>query len=153
MKRLLRSFIYLQKAMMQLPNTEESLTCYAWMRFYFDMVGDCERTKFGWRNPSGTMMLNCWYLLGIQARSRIQWYQVLVSREVFSNVVEVLSVSVTSYIVNILLLFLWILIVNYLPPLFNRYVKIREIKAVTGKCATCSILCQLRKKFKDRESI
>ena len=73
-------------------------------------------------------------------------------REVFSNVVEVLSVSVTSYIVNIVLLFLLILIVNYyLPPLFNRYVKIREIKAVTGKCATCSILSQLRKKFKDRE--
>jgi hypothetical protein len=32
---------------MQLPNTEESLTCYAWMRFYFDMVGDCEPNSDG----------------------------------------------------------------------------------------------------------
>jgi len=33
--------------MMQLPNTADSVACYAWMRYYFSLIGDCEPNTDG----------------------------------------------------------------------------------------------------------
>jgi hypothetical protein len=38
---------------------------------------------------------------------------------------------------------------TFLITTIHRYVTIREYKAVTGKCNTCALLSQLRKKFRD----
>jgi len=33
--------------MIQLSNTPESIACYGWLKFYFEMVGDCEPNTDG----------------------------------------------------------------------------------------------------------
>jgi len=32
---------------MQLPNTAVSIACYAWMRYYFNLIGDSEPNRDG----------------------------------------------------------------------------------------------------------
>lgn len=57
--------------------------------------------------------------------------------------------SLLVFCLLLLLIFLMINIFHELVVLYIRYVTIREYKAVTGKCSTCALLSQLRKKFRD----
>lgn len=57
--------------------------------------------------------------------------------------------SLLVFCLLLLLIFLMINIFHELVVLYIRYVTIREYKEVTGKCSTCALLSQLRKKFRD----
>ena len=108
-------------AMLRIPNSPESFTCYAWMHAHFEMIGD--------NIPNSDCEI---HLEPISIKEVWQEY----ADEMKGYNEEPLEVKAFGS--------MW---VNCFP-----FVKIREYKAVTGKCDTCAALSHCRRTFKDNKS-
>lgn len=111
----------LQIAALELPNTAESTECFAWMEFYFEMVGDQIPNSNGEIHLEPTKVKDIYeeyVAAGVDnGQSRLQITQ-------FCKIWK-----------------------SCFP-----HVRIREFKAVTGKCHTCATLSNLRQKARDNAS-
>jgi hypothetical protein len=115
----------LQLGALMVPNTVEALSCFAWMHSYFDTVGD--------KQPVG----------GVDCGTEIHIEPIAILRvhsEYLLNISDAgeKTLSYTSF------LSMW---KNCFP-----HVKIREYKAVSGKCKTCAILSEARRKHLSRDA-
>jgi hypothetical protein len=110
-------------AMLRIPNSPTSLSCYAWFATYFSLVGD--------NIPNGS---------GVGDGDEIHLEP--------CNVSSIYEEYIRDYpddhlsLTNVYKLWL-----ACFP-----HVKIREFKAVTGKCECCANLTNLRKQFKDNKN-
>ena len=108
-------------AMLRIPNSAESFTCYAWMHAHFEMVGDQIPNSDGEIHLEPISIKEVWQEY---AEEMTGYSEVPLEVQAFGS--------------------MW---VNCFP-----YVKIREYKAVTGKCETCAALSHCRRTFKDKSS-
>jgi len=109
----------LQLAALQLPNTPDSLACFAWLEFHFDMVGDCIPNTDGEIHLEPTKVCD-------------------IFDEYVSSVVQTGN---GRHLRASQFFGIW-------KACFP-HVKIREFKAVTGKCNTCAMLSDLRRESRD----
>jgi len=107
-----------QLAAIQIPNSFESVNCYGWMRFYFDMVGDQIP------NSAGEIHLEPIWI-----------------KDIYAEYLECMQESNFQHLEPTQFAQLW--------KLCFPNVSIREFKAVTGKCETCSRLSDLRRGKRD----
>jgi hypothetical protein len=112
-----------QLAALQIPNTPIALETYSWMSFYFSMVGDSIP------NSNNEIHLEPTSVLSIYDEYKTE---MLIDEDNTSK--EYYSLVDFSK--------LW--------KLCFPYVKIREFKAVTGKCNTCAHLSDCRRKCNDK---
>jgi hypothetical protein len=107
------------------PNTVASLSCFAWMRSFFESVGDKQPTggKFEGGEihlePTSILQVHSEYVLNIEDAGEV-------------------SLSYAAF------LSMW----RHCFP----HVKIREYKAVSGKCKTCTLLSEARRKHLSRDA-
>jgi hypothetical protein len=96
------------------PNTVASLTCFGWMKEYFDAVGD--------------QMPNC-------CEIHLEPTEI---KSIHAEYVSEMSDSDQSTLCYNSFLSMW--------HCCFRHVKIREYKSVSGKCKTCTLLAEARRK-------
>lgn len=114
-----------QIAMMQIPNTVDSLTMYGWMEFYFNLVGDEQPNE------------NEIHLDPVPITTIYKEYQCDMIETEFVGGVGVSALTKESF------LKMW---ESCFP-----YVKIRTYKSVDGKCKTCARLSYLRRRYRNRD--
>ena len=108
-------------AMLHIPNSPASFSCFAWMDSYFKTVGDCIPNSDGELHLEPITIKEVWTEYSTDFTDLGE--RLLDVREFGS---------------------MWL---HCFP-----YVKIREFKAVTGKCLTCAELTHARRTFKDKAS-
>lgn len=114
-----------QLAALTVPNTVTALECFAWMRSFFDAVGDKQPT--GGRFRGGEIHLEPTSIL------RVHGEYVINVQDAGEN-----TLSYAAF------LSMW---TTCFP-----HVKIREYKAVSGKCKTCTLLSEARRKHLSRDA-
>jgi len=109
-----------QLAAMQIPNTQVALDTYGWMDNYFQLVGDIMP------NSNGDIHLEPITIKEVHDEYYIDFTTIY--QQAYYNYNDFAK--------------LW--------TICFPYVKIREYKAVSGKCNTCAILSDLRRKCNDK---
>jgi hypothetical protein len=105
----------------RIPNTRRSLLCYGWMWSFFELIGD--------KAPNSTEI----HLEPVTKLEIFREYQAAIA-SYFPDEKDELCLEYTSFL-------------NQWETCFS-HVKIREYKAVSGKCTTCATLSDLRRKYK-----
>jgi hypothetical protein len=110
----------IQLAALNIPNSTKSLECYAWMEYYFDLMG-CQAPNCNEIHLEPITVTKIWdeYLTDFMLRT-----DDAVTLSQFCDIWK-----------------------GCFP-----YVKIREFKAVSGKCDTCAMLSDARRTHKDAMS-
>jgi hypothetical protein len=111
---------FTQMAAMQIPNTEASLSCFAWMHTFFDMVGDKEPDR---------------------EEIHLDAQPIRAIHDEYKDLMVSLSAPFLGYSNFI----------NVWKSCFS-HVKIREYKAVSGKCEICAALTDMRRRKLDAAS-
>jgi hypothetical protein len=128
-----------QRSAICIPNSPAEFACYGWFDCYFNIIGDQEPNKDGeiHLEPTHIIDVHKEYELDMQNCGELDTLSLRPFAELWKRCFP------------LVICFFFVLVKKQLIFVFS-YVKIREYKAVTGKCETCALLSLLRRQFNDK---